>query len=584
MTASTGATRPLREADPLRLPLPRLRRVLDPLRRPGRRRLGGEALRGRLRRLRGHRHGASPRLPDRARTGAGRLLRDYDGGGEAAGASVGPHAWEGGAAGGAGVRGELGQRGHETSDSSHLVSGRNRLERRRAEVRLPAAGCGPWRRAECFDRSRDGPEWLHAQSRRLTHPQAGRVPGSLPSLYSGRCRSNGIVTLDTVYASTDVPLLAICGVRWPQEKGVGVYLADRRISMDQPLPIRRFPLKEFKEELDSDHAEFEASVEASVQEVLGQLADQTPQLMDAKVEAINEIKISVVFGLVPPKGVLLEYLQQEQSRIYKELCSQLEETKGRLVSLDEVECTPTLALEEFDAIERLWNDYRANMAKEVSRSFLRFASDAIPETQTVRPGIQISLYLPDPRGAQILCYAEAEGKVLVDEIRRLPTVTLDTNVVREWWEDQDKIEHVRELLELGKSRRLDLAVTGRIADDIPNPPLANRINELPNLDVHNVGSVIRFGHWRVGIDVAGRDGFEGFLGSPAVVNKLNRMSARRRPDWRDWDHLRTHYRYNRDYFLTWDRGILEFAEELHETLGVLVREPETYLSSHLPVE
>ena len=318
--------------------------------------------------------------------------------------------------------------------------------------------------------------------------------------------------------------------------------------MDQPLPIQRFPLKEFKEELDRDHAEFETSVEASVQEVLGKLTDQAPQLVDAKVEAINEIKISIVFGLAPPKGVLLEYLQQEQSRIYRELCSQLEGTKGRPVSPHEVECTPTLALAEFDAMERLWDDYTVNMAKELRRHYLRFASDVIPETQTVRPGIQISLYLPDPRGAQILCYAESEGKVLVDEIRRLPTVTLDTNVVREWWEDRDRIEHVREILELGKGLRLDLAVTGRIADDIPEPPLAHRINELPSLNVRDVGSIIRFGHWRVGIDVAGRDGFEEFLDSPAVVKKLEGLSAGRRPDWRDWDHLRTHYRYSRDYF------------------------------------
>ena len=354
--------------------------------------------------------------------------------------------------------------------------------------------------------------------------------------------------------------------------------------MDQPLPIRRFPLKEFKEELESDHAEFEASVEASVQEALAKLTDQTPQLMEAKVEAINEIKISADFGLAPPKGVLLEFLQLEQSRLYRELCSQLEATKGRPVSLDEVEWTPTLPSTEFDAIEKLWDDYRVSTAREVCRCFLKLAGDAMPETQTVRPGIQISLYLPDARGAQILRYSEAEGKVLVDEIRRLPTVTLDTNVVREWWEDRDKVEHVRVLLELGKSRRLDLAVTGRIADDIPRPPLADRINELPDLNVHDVGSIIRFGYWRVGVDVAGRDGFEGFFDSPAVVKKLKGLSVGRRPDWRDWDHLRTHYRYDRGYFLTWDGGILHLAEELEEELGILVRKPETFLSRHVPQE
>ena len=346
--------------------------------------------------------------------------------------------------------------------------------------------------------------------------------------------------------------------------------------MDKSLPIQKFPLKEFKEELDRDHAEFEASVQNS----LSKLIDQNPQIMDLKVEAINEIKISRILGHLPPKGVMLEYLQQEQSRIYRELCSQAEAQTGRPVSLYEMEFSPlTLPLSEIDRFERLWDKTRIEMAKERLRCFLMCANNSIPEAQTFRPDIQICLYMPDPRGAQKFVYVESKGEVLVDEIIKPPTVTLDTNVVIEWWKDQAKIEHVNELLELGKSFKIDLAVTGRISDDIPEPPLTDRINELPNLNIHNIGSVIRFGPWQVGIDVAGNDEFKRFLDSPAIVKKRNQMNAEKRPDWRDWDHLHTHYRYKRDYFLTWDKKILHFANELQNNLGIVVMKPECYLST-----
>ena len=358
--------------------------------------------------------------------------------------------------------------------------------------------------------------------------------------------------------------------------------------MDKSLPIREFPLKEFKAELDRDHAEFKASVQNS----LVKLIDQNPQIMDLKVEAINEIKISLILGHLPPKGVMLEYLQQEQSRIYRELCSQAEAQTGRPVSLYEMEFSPlTLPLSEIDRFERLWDKTRIEMAKERLRCFLMCANNSIPEAQTFRPDIQICLYMPDPRGAQKFVYVESKGEVLVDEIIKPPTVTLDTNVVIEWWEDQAKIEYVNELLEFGKSFKIDLAVTERISDDIPEPPLADKINELPNLNIHDIGSVIRFGPWKVGIDVAGNkvgidvagnDEFKRFLDSPAVVKKLNQMNAEKRPDWRDWDHLHTHYRYKRDYFLTWDKGILHFADELQKELGIIVRKPDTFCVDKLP--
>ena len=168
--------------------------------------------------------------------------------------------------------------------------------------------------------------------------------------------------------------------------------------------------------------------------------------------------------------------------------------------------------------------------------------------------------------------------MLVDEIIKLPTVTLDTNVVRERLENRDKVEHVNILLELGKKFEIDLAVTGRIHDDIPDSPLADRINELPSLNIQKIGSIIRFGHWKAGIDVAGNDEFREFLDSPSFTKKFELMNEEKRPDWRDWDHVHTHYRYGRDVFLTWDKKILHFASELQDGLSIIVMTPEKFLA------
>ena len=72
-------------------------------------------------------------------------------------------------------------------------------------------------------------------------------------------------------------------------------------------------------------------------------------------------------------------------------------------------------------------------------------------------------------------------------------VTLDTNILQEFWRNQDNANIVRELLVLSDNRRIDLAVTTRIEYDTPRLPLADRIGELPALGVQLVGTAFRWG-------------------------------------------------------------------------------------------
>ena len=159
------------------------------------------------------------------------------------------------------------------------------------------------------------------------------------------------------------------------------------------------------------------------------------------------------------------------------------------------------------------------------------------------------------------------------------TVTLDTNVLVEYWRNRKNVLVTESLLNLAQQRKIDLAITSRISADIPDLPLANRINDLPQLNVQQIGSVFRLDHSSLdGGDMLGSDSFLNVMDS--FDNRFNREGrVKRRPDWRDWDHLHGHHLSGRDVFLTWDRPILEVASELQQQLGIVVTTPQDFLDS-----
>ena len=219
--------------------------------------------------------------------------------------------------------------------------------------------------------------------------------------------------------------------------------------------------------------------------------------------------------------------------------------------------------------------------RKIMSIFLAMVDDIVPQQQAVRPDIEICIELPDPRGSKTFQYVESKGRSASKTLKP-STVTLDTNVMTDFWAKRERYKHVKELLSRGEERNIDLAVTSRIRDDIKDPPLAEKINSLRELSIHDIGSVIRTLCWNVGFDTVGVTEFREFFDSPRVARKLEQMNISKRPDWRDWDHVHTHYRYERDHFLTWDKGILHFSNELREGLGINVMTPETYLRLGLP--
>ena len=341
----------------------------------------------------------------------------------------------------------------------------------------------------------------------------------------------------------------------------------------------KFPIEEFKEELEQGHAEFKSAIQKLTRESLAQLNEQNPELMAAQITKQNDIQISIILGRRQPDGVLLEHLQQIRDILLKDLYSQIEEALGRLVTPAELTFSPaSIPLSDIKKVDQMEENYELAVAKGQLNHNLAFIDENIPKGQTTRPDIKISLYMPSTRGLRIFIYVESNG-IVMDHIFRPPTVTLDTSVVIEWWKNQAKVEHVETLIELGKKFEIDLAVTGRIHDDVPDQPLAAKINDLPNLLIDEIGAIIRIDNWKPGIDTGGITEFVNFIGSIETSDKFDHMSKKRQPGWCDWDHIHTHYRYGRNYFLTWDRGILHFHKEF-EDFGISVMKPEDYLSQH----
>ena len=160
----------------------------------------------------------------------------------------------------------------------------------------------------------------------------------------------------------------------------------------------------------------------------------------------------------------------------------------------------------------------------------------------------------------------------------IPKVTIDACIPQELWKTQDRANIVMSLLDLACDGGVDLAITTRVDQDIPNMPLSARIRELPEVGVQRIGAPFRLDFSKLdGDDVLASTSFGEVSESIDAELQREGLSERKRPDWRDWDHLHGHYSAGRDVFLTWDGGILGIASQLKARLGITVMMPEEFL-------
>jgi hypothetical protein len=155
-------------------------------------------------------------------------------------------------------------------------------------------------------------------------------------------------------------------------------------------------------------------------------------------------------------------------------------------------------------------------------------------------------------------------------------LTLDTMILRDYWEKRKGLAFVEQLLDLADAGEVDLAVTATIRQDVPDDPMARRIHELPELRIEETGTVARWGIAVWGRDMWASSKFEEF--------RLRLQSERQPgdsplPGVQDWDHLHAHMLLGRDVFLTRDGAILRLRGTLRSEFGIVVMSPEEYLEA-----
>jgi hypothetical protein len=158
-------------------------------------------------------------------------------------------------------------------------------------------------------------------------------------------------------------------------------------------------------------------------------------------------------------------------------------------------------------------------------------------------------------------------------------VTLDTDVIRDYWERRPGWEDVEKLLDLAAAGEIELAVTERIHDDIPRPPLSERIGELPTLEILKTATAARLDTWTLGHHMLGDEDF--VAAARQITDDMAKtMNPDKLPDWRDWDHVHAHYLLRRDVFITKDKKLRMAVNQLPEEIPIVIMTPAEFLVSH----
>jgi hypothetical protein len=160
-------------------------------------------------------------------------------------------------------------------------------------------------------------------------------------------------------------------------------------------------------------------------------------------------------------------------------------------------------------------------------------------------------------------------------------ITLDTNLIRDIWDDRPGREEMTALLEIAEAGAIELMISRRVEQDIPRSPLADKIESIPQLGVE-LGPVIwRLGRGgRLGQVCEASQAFADFY-PEAVALASKRITGRTKPPSdEDLDHVHTHYVAERDVFLTSDKGLLCIADAFKERFGIVVLTPAQFLEFH----
>ena len=343
--------------------------------------------------------------------------------------------------------------------------------------------------------------------------------------------------------------------------------------------------------LEEEAIETRAEMEEALNKIVRDWEAKNPQLMAADVEELNNVNITILFGGNSNESKSwIEYHNQLETRWLKQVSSEIEQHLNQPV--EEEELKKHLWIERTEKnnqlnnivhvperktnkIRRAWEDFQAKSVKETRDLFIRSITEQARHIgQPALPDICITLIFPTSSTTKVLSYQAEAGSVQVDSILRLPSITLDTNVVI-------YMKHGKMLApkELYKKCPLDLAVTHRIRDDLSLNSSDeqflrdNYIRKIPSIMRFCFDSESRRFFLNSEFDKPGSTEFVKMAES--IIEGL-RKTGENPPEYLDWDHLHAHYISGRDIFVTEDKKLLKVGCQLEE-FGIRVMRFEELL-------
>ena len=226
-----------------------------------------------------------------------------------------------------------------------------------------------------------------------------------------------------------------------------------------------------------------------------------PELMSAKVENIENVNVTILFGEDSAVSNTWErFHNQVEDRMLKGISSEIEQFLNKSIEHghlkkhlwiereeknNELQGIMHCPKQEIDKVRQVWNDFRVQTIIGIRDRFRQVTIDNARNIGQVNlPDIRIILIFPTSNTLNILRY-RTETEITKEEyIYSLPSVTLDTNVFLKM-----KSGESVDMQEFRKTYLVDLAVSERIREDIELRPDEEKF--LSDYYIRTIPSIMR---------------------------------------------------------------------------------------------
>ena len=160
-------------------------------------------------------------------------------------------------------------------------------------------------------------------------------------------------------------------------------------------------------------------------------------------------------------------------------------------------------------------------------------------------------------------------------------VTIDTNVFQEYVRKQEQWKVAEQVFALAEQGKIYLTVTTRVRADIPDGPLREAFeSRLAKPGFTLSPAAIQYdSESGEGTDYTSDFMIDDFMDALEKRDRERGRGKKSIPSQNDRDHVQGHYLSRRDVFLTWDKGVLRWAEDLKPRFGMIVMQPEAFLET-----